>query len=206
MDKSTKLRDLAASLPAIAGIRTIEGRNSSSISFSKRADADHTHTKSSRLKGILANTKAEVSSHRGKRRPVQCETVVMAGGWYHTGFPKQTVYRVEDLVQFWRACMVQHYRQQTPPLPFQWYLRPKVLEWLRADGHQICEKVVAYAVRMWEPLKEEFEIEAEHPTMNVIWGFRRVLYKRMMQTGEKRRWGAHWNGEAESAEYIEAVS
>ncbi len=204
MDKPTRLRNLAATLPGSAGKGRIEGKVlSSNTSLEQRADAP-TYTKGQKLQSVLTRSKAVVSSlHRTRKNP-QRETAVMNGGWYHTGFPQQTVYRVEDLVQFWRACMVQHYRQQTPPLPFPFYLRPKILEWLRADGHVICEKIVEYAVRMWEPIRDEFEIESEHPTMNVIWGFRRVLYKRMMQTS-KKHWGAHWNGQEEN-EYHEAVS
>lgn len=192
MEKSTKLRSLAASL------QPARGRE-----FNRQA-APHTQ-KCQRLQSALARSTAEVSHHRPRRKSPQRETVVMTGGWYNAGFPVQTVYRVEDLVQLWRACMAQHFRQQTPSLPFPFYLRPKILEWLRADGHQICEQIVAYAVRMWEPLKEEFEIDAEHPTMNIIWGFRRVFYKRMQQVGKTRKWGGHWNGEVEG-EYTEAVS
>jgi hypothetical protein len=203
MEKAKRLREIAESLPASAGNEKTKEKSTSysSFSFIKGAAAP-TRVKSQRLQSILVQAKANAASHR---KSVQRETVRMAGGWYHTGFPKQTVYRVEDLVAYWRACMVQHFKQNTPPLHFPFYLRPKVLEWLRADGHAICEQVVAYAVRMWEPLRSEFEIEAEHPTMNVIWGFRKVFYKRMRQTGAGRRWGGHWNGEAEG-EYAEAVS
>ena len=130
----------------------------------------------------------------------------MTGGWYHIGTPKVTVYKVEDLVSLWRALMRLHFRDETPSLAFPFWLRPKILEWLRADGHAICEAIVAYAVRMWEPIKEDYEIDADFPTMNVIFGFRRGIYKKMQQTGAKRKWGAHWNGTQETAEYSEQVS
>jgi hypothetical protein len=154
------------------------------------------------LQGVLKKAQQDVLSHR---KPVS-RAPQMSGGWYHLGTPKTTVYRVEDLVAYWRIQMVQKYRQKTPPLDFAFkYMRTKILEWLRADGHPHCEKVIAYAVKMWEPLKDEFEIEAEYPNMNIIWGFRQVFHKRMQQK-ENRKWGAHWNGTQETADYSEQVS
>jgi len=215
MDKTKKLRRCSVALSNLqhSHLFLTRSRDNTKTCFEKthinnkslytRADgADEYVSKASRLQGLLNRTRSVVAR---SRRPVQRETAAMAGGWCNCGFPKPTVYRVEDLVSYWRACMLQKFQDTTPPLSFPFFMRPKILEWLRADGHVLCERIVAYGVKMWEPLKQEFEIDADYPTMNIMWGFRRVLYKRMQQTGEKRRWGGNWHGEA-GEQYHEEVS
>jgi hypothetical protein len=124
-------------------------------------------------------------------------------GWYDLGGEiTPNKYLVENLVRHWRGEMILHFGFQCPALysPQPWF-RPKLLEWLRAEGYRRCEAAVSYAVGMWEPLRERFEIECEFPYLNVILGFHKSFGKEMEHV-RKKAWGAHWTGDSYSAESV----
>jgi hypothetical protein len=209
MDKQALRKELTRIHDTVArsGRSTVTTDNTDSSSLiEKRAPAytgekNSTSRKGNLLRAIGAGLRKPPKSTNHSPR----STYQLNGGWYNEGFPKPRIYRAEELMSFWRVCLKLKYRDQCPETRYPFFLRPQLLSWLKAEGYQRCEAIVAYAVEMWEPLCDRFEIrEQDHPTLNVIWGFRAAFSKEMDHTGSKK-WGGHWN-ENEEEDFREEVS
>jgi hypothetical protein len=118
-------------------------------------------------------------------------------GWYGEGFFPDKIYRVEDLIAVWRGSFPQYGFTERAP-DFDWFMRPHLLHWLKEEGHKHCQNAVLYTLREWPSLRFEMGVDADVPTLNIIYGYRRRL-KRLLDeeqngTEDWKDSAATWGG------------
>ena len=153
--------------------------------------------KLARLQGLAASPSRRPTSKRTNDlyRP-------LADGWFFTGIERKRTYYVEELYK-WYYIQCQILRKETYPIAFDPYRRQAVLAWLKADGWRLCEEVIQYGVRNWEPIKIRFGIDSEHPFFFILYGYRQAIKKEMGRTNEKT-WGADYPVDQMEDNYGEA--
>jgi hypothetical protein len=199
MDQRALLQELFAKRASYARLNDKTEKSDNTTTLSRSINPAYIPTgKGVSLRALLDRTREEIQRKppgRSSRKTMYGEDLLgekaFQNGWYQEGYLKLKKYRVENLVRHWRSEMCLHFGVRCPELyspPF-WF-RSKLLGWLRAEGHKHCEAAVSYAVEMWEPIRDRFEIGCEYPNLNVIWGFRQALRKEM-EHAQSKKWGAH---------------
>lgn len=160
--------------------------------------------KAAMLDSLLNNSPvAGMPARRAGSRKILADPQTLSKGWYEVGWPARRVYRVTELVQWWRILWRQKYGCDAPA--YNWYLKKHLYQWLIADGYRRVEAVFEYAFSMWEVLQARYSIESHEPHIALVYAYRRSIYRDMMRTGSGRKTAIPvWRGGNDS-DYSEQV-
>lgn len=154
------------------------------------------HRKLDALMGKM-NTSPVVKRGGPGRRKRQKES--LQNGWYEIGWKKKNVYTTSDLLLYFNILWKQHFSGE-PPRP-NWYLRKHLLGWLKADGYKKVEAIFDFAFDHWDTLRRRFSIDADEPSVNLIYGYRRSFWGEMTRGAKGKKWAPKWSQEETTCEF-----
>lgn len=191
--KSRRVAALATSISARTGFAgTTYLKQSSSSYISNKSYARETD-KTSRIAalatmfGTAALEKAAPRTASPRRSTAQ---PLPPKGWP----PKTTVYRVEDLVGWWRFLWNRHMRGVDMPQVPYFYMRQHLLGWLKHDGHQLVEDTLEFAFQHWERIRSRVQrlADADGPTLQILFAYRNMFREMKAKLNEPKAWASTW--------------
>lgn len=197
-DKRKRIEDIRSALSASGRAGKQYQTDTNSTLFSPVSKNLRAHTREgkaeriAKMASMFGETHQKTSKPFSFYKPGTVQQTLPVKGWP----PKPRVYKVEELIKWWRFLWNRHMGTIEAPQPPIYYMRKHLLSWLSKDGYRIVEDLMEFSFQHWERIRSRVTSlhDAEGPTLQIVYAYRSMFREMWEKLSQTKKWASTWKG------------